>query len=393
MTYSGPSHPKMLMIGEAWGADEDSMRLPLVGASGKEHWKMLGAAIPDVYPDLHSKAMEEILTTPWGLAWVSQRNDWLREAGIGFTNVFNERPPNNDLSQFCGSKTDMGLGYSLPPISMGKYVMRKHLHHVERLREEIASLKPNVCVLMGNTACWAVLGRTNITALRGTTAWSDRFDVKCLPTFHPASLLYEGQWNRRPVIISDYNKAYREAQFPEIRRPQRFVLVNPSLTEVREWIGRVLLNPPPYLTIDLETSGGMIDTAGFASTPSDALVIPFGPHRVKRGNNYTIIYPVRDGQRTTSYWTPQEEREVWLLIAELLGSATPKLFQNGMYDLQYLKKMEIEPNNCLHDTMLAFHALFPELPKNLGFLGSIFTNDTAWKQFRSAKSDSAKRDE
>jgi hypothetical protein len=55
--------------------------------------------------------------------------------------------------------------------------------------------------------------------------------------------------------------------------------------------------------------------------------------------------------------------------------------------------MGIAPNKCLHDTMLAFHALFPELPKGLGFLGSIFTNDIAWKQLRSAKSDSEKRDE
>lgn len=188
-------------------------------------------------------------------------------------------------------------------------------------------------------------------------------------------------------------KAYRESGFPEIRRPKRSIIVNPTLTEVREWITRTLAQWPPYLAVDLETSGGMIDTAGFASSPSDALVVPFGPHRVKKGNNYVLIKPQRDGKLVNSYWSFEEEREVWWLIVELLSSSIPKLFQNGMYDLQYLLKMGIAPTNCLHDTMLAWHSLYPELPKSLGFLGSILTNDIAWKTFRSARSDSEKRDE
>lgn len=393
MTYSGPPNPKMLMVGEAWGADEDSMRLPLVGTSGKENWKMLGEALPDVYPELHAQAMEEILAAPWGLAWIGSRDPWLHAAGIGFTNVLNARPPNNDLKQWCAKKADLGPTYPYPPLSMGQYLRPEFFHHLKRLHEEVQALRPNVVVLMGNTACWAFLQKTAITSLRGTTQWSHKFGVKCLPTFHPASLLYEGQWKQRPVIIADYMKAYRESGFPEIRRPKRSVLVNPTLQEVRDWIGRTLAKRPPYLAVDLETSGGMIDTAGFASSPSDALVVPFGPHRVKKGNNYVLIKPQRDGKLVNSYWSFEEEREVWWLIVELLSSSIPKLFQNGMYDLQYLLKMGIAPTNCLHDTMLAWHSLYPELPKSLGFLGSILTNDIAWKTFRSARSDSEKRDE
>ena len=394
--YSGPERPKMLMIGEAWGADEDAMKMPLVGMSGKEHWRMLGEALPDVYPDLHADAATEIAASQWGLAWIRRRDPWLSAAGIGFTNVFNCRPPNNDLLHFCGTKTEVGGStYTLPALNKGKYLRPEYLHHIESLHQQVKQLKPNVCVLMGNTACWAMLGMTNITSLRGTTTWSDSAEVKCLPTFHPASLLYEGQWSRRPIIVADFLKAYRESAFPELRRPQRRITINPTLDEVTAWIGRAMYPRAeiPYLTIDCETSGGMIDTIGFATSWDEGFVIPFGPHRVKRGTNYVLIMPERDGQRVTSYWKPDEEVVVWEMVHKLLMSPVPKLFQNGMYDVQYIMKVLSIPNNCLHDTMLAWHALFPEMPKNLGFLGSILTNDIAWKRFRSARSDTEKRDE
>lgn len=392
--YSGPPNPRMLMVGEAWGADEDRMQLPLVGGSGKMHWGMLGEALPEVYPELHAKAQNEITWTDWGLAWVRHRDEWMHAAGIGFTNVLNMRPPNNDLSAICGSKAEVGgANYPYQPLHMGRYLRPDYLHHLERLASDVANLKPNLVCLMGNTACWAFLGVTNITALRGTTTWSKTYNVKCLPTFHPASLLYEGQWGRRPIIIGDYLKAYRESEYPDIIRPSRRIIINPTLQEVVQWIEDTISNPPTTLTVDVETSGGMIDTCGFARSSSDSLVIPFGPHRTKKGTGYVIIYPVRDGKQVTSYWTIPEEVYIWQLIARLLGSPIPKVFQNGMYDIQYLMKVLGIPSHCDHDTMLAWHSLYPELPKSLGFLGSVFTNETAWKQFRTAKSDTEKRDE
>jgi hypothetical protein len=45
-------------------------------------------------------------------------------------------------------------------------------------------------------------------------------------------------------------------------------------------------------------------------------------------------------------------------------------------------KVGLFPHNYVEDTMLIQHALYPELPKSLGFLGSIHTNDVAWKELR-----------
>ena len=49
---------------------------------------------------------------------------------------------------------------------------------------------PEVIVLMGNTACGAILGRKGITRLRGH--WTEAMGKPVMPMFHPAALLRDG---------------------------------------------------------------------------------------------------------------------------------------------------------------------------------------------------------
>ena len=392
MSYSGPPNPKVLLVGEAWGADEEKLKLPFVGVSGQELWRMLGESFPDVRPDLHRDAAD-MCGPQWGLAWVRRRIDWLIAAGIGMTNVLNMRPPQNKLEAICGTKTEVGKDYPYSALVRGKYLLPRHLHHLDTLHQKILDCSPNIVVAMGNAACWGLLGTTGITALRGTTVMS-KLGVKVLPTFHPASLLYEGQWSNRPIVIMDLMKAARESKFPEVRRPKRNVIISPTLQEVRDWIGGCLAEPPWRLAVDIETAGGIIDTIGFARSASEAFVIPFGPHRYKRGQNYIIIKPRKgDGSEVTNYWeTLEDEREVWGLVTNLLESGIPLVFQNGVYDIQYLLRIGIRPRNCSDDTMLAWHSLYPELRKSLGFIGSILTDESAWKELNKHRADTARRE-
>jgi hypothetical protein len=216
--------------------------------------------------------------------------------------------------------------------------------------------------------------------------------VKVLPTFHPASLLYEGQWSNRPVVIADLMKASRESAYPEIRRPQREVIISPEEGQVEEWIEQTIRAKPWRLAVDIETSGGMIDTIGFARSPSEAMVVPFGPHRYRRGQNFVVIRPSRGGEEKTSYWEFDEECRVWKLIKKLLEAKLDLVFQNGVYDLQYLIKMGMRPDKCTDDTMLAWHSLFPEMRKSLGFIASILTDESAWKELNKHKADTARRE-
>ena len=393
--YSGPPNPRILIVGEAWGADEEKMRLPFVGVSGQELWRMLGEAFPDIRPDLHANAAE-LCDPRWGLAWVPRRSDWLAAAGIGMTNILNMRPPNNKLDAICAGKSEMDKeywkDYSYAALtSTHKYLRKEHLHHLDRFKEQVNELRPNLIVAMGNTACWGTLGHTGINAIRGTTTLSPQ-GVKVLPTLHPASLLYEGQWSNRPIVVIDLMKAAREGAFPEIRRPPRTINIFPSEEEVEQFVEETIANKPWRMGVDTETSGGMIDTIGFARNEREAFVVPFGPHRFKRGDNYVIIKPRRNGEDVTNYWSFEEECRVWKLLKRLLEAKIDLVFQNGVYDIQYLLRMTIRPDRCRDDTMLAWHSLFPELRKSLGFIGSMLTDESAWKELSQHKADTARRD-
>ena len=55
------------------------------------------------------------------------------------------------------------------------------------LERHISLVDPEVLILMGNTPCQALLGRTGITRMRGQ--WVELAGRPTLPMFHPAYLL------------------------------------------------------------------------------------------------------------------------------------------------------------------------------------------------------------
>lgn len=374
--WAGPRNPKLLIIGEAWGENEYQTRQPFVGASGTELWRMLGEAIPDVYPEQHAASLREAYTL--GNAWIRNRKTWLDLAGIAFTNVLNLQPPANHLEALCSPKKDLPASYGLPSVSQGLYLRPEYLPEVSRLLEEISVTKPNCILAAGNTACWALLRATNISAIRGTvTASVVEPVIKVIPAFHPAAILR--QWNWRPITVADIIKAWREAEFPEIVRPERQVMINPTMDDLVNWRNWILDGAePPLLAVDIETQWGGIKCIGFAWNRSAAMAIPF----------------LDQSKRPCHYWsTKEEELSAWMVVRDVLESNIPKLFQNGMYDLQYILRWGIRPRNLAHDTMLLHHSLYPEMRKGLGFLASIYSNESAWKLMGRPKADTVKRDE
>ena len=77
----------------------------------------------------------------------------------------------------------------------------------------------------------------------------------------------------------------------------------------------------------------------------------------------------------------------------MLGDSTiPKLFQNGIYDIAFLwRSMKVKVIGAQHDTMLLMHSLQPESLKSLGYIGSLYVDECAWKQlgahFKTIKKD------
>lgn len=335
---------KIALVGEAWGEAEEKQRLPFVGASG------------------------------WLL------NTMLEDAGIEraecfVTNCFNLRPARNDILNLCGPKKEVSHG--LGPIKAGKYILDKYLPELGRLRSELESINPNLIVALGGTASWALLGDSRISKIRGCIAediHSKRWKV--LPTFHPAAILR--QWELRAVTVLDLVKAKRQAEFPDIRRPERTVYTEPTLADL-EWFYETHIIPAKALAFDIETARDCITCIGFATSPYVSLVIPFADSRREGG----CFYP-----------TVVDDVSVWKFVRRVLASPVPKIAQNGAYDIGFLwRRYGVTVNNFTDDTMLLHHSLQPESPKGLGFMGSVYTDEPAWKIMREGKEDETiKRD-
>lgn len=135
-------HPeaRIMIIGEAPGADEDRLGKPFVGVSGQLLDRILAAI-----------GLSRAAETP--------------ERAVYISNILNWRPPGNR------TPTPAEIEVSLPFIA----------RHIELV-------KPRIIVLSGGVAAKALLNRSEgISRLRGT--WHDYNSIPALATYHPSYLL------------------------------------------------------------------------------------------------------------------------------------------------------------------------------------------------------------
>lgn len=72
-------------------------------------------------------------------------------------------------------------------------------------------------------------------------------------------------------------------------------------------------------------------------------------------------------------------------VRTLNGCATPKIFQNGMYDNLYFLRWNVPCYNWLYDTQHMFHSWYSELPKRLDFITAFTVREIRfWKDDASA---------
>jgi hypothetical protein len=143
--------------------------------------------------------------------------------------------------------------------------------------------------------------------------------------------------------------------------------MEPTLKDLYEFKERYL-DGSPLCSIDIETARyQFITCVGIAPSSDRCLVIPFVDRR-KPGY---------------CYWPSlEEEVEAWKFTFEILANEAEILGQNFLYDAWYLHDMGAQVMHYCQDTMLKHHAYEPELSKDLGFLGSIYTDELVWKQQR-----------
>lgn len=141
----GPIPSRIMLVGEAPGADEERTGTPFVGASGQE------------------------------------LNRMLQDAGIMrseayCTNVCKTRPPNNQITAWIAkAKKDITPAHRL---FRGKYVLAPLTDGFRELITEIEMVQPNLVIAFGNVAMWALTGNWGTLKWRGSQLEFDTEELK-----------------------------------------------------------------------------------------------------------------------------------------------------------------------------------------------------------------------
>lgn len=316
---AGPENAKIMIVGEAPGEQEDMQGIPFVGASGQLLDKILGQA------------------------QISKHECLL-------TNVARLRPPGNRI----------GYYFENPAKTVPKQLLQEH---IELLRQDIILYKPNIIVALGRTALWALTGLPAISVARGYIVESTLVPgVKVLPTFHPRYV--SENWEMLFPVIMDVRKAVANSDEPGMPKDDRLLLASPNKNEFLDFIRYA--ETQPLIAVDIETAspGSHIDILGIATSATEAMSFTFIRGRKPRFSN------------------PRDEIEIWIALARLLNTV-PTVMHNGQYDSAVLLLNHgIFCKAYKHDTMVATHICWPEVPRSLSFLSSVCLNVPAWKQLQ-----------
>ena len=315
---------RVLIVGEAYGRQEASRGVPFVGDSGQ---------------DLDNLLAEANIPANWCF----------------FTNVINERPRDNDMTEFFYSNAE-AKALKLTP-TKGLYPKPNVVAGIAKLKAVIDAINPEIIIGFGNYALWALTDQSfDIKSDRGTkipggiTKWrgsqlrtSDFFGRRrFLPTYHPAAALRTYPWRR--MIQHDLATRVHQALAGEWDEPQPDFILRPSFQKTTQFIHEILRNlseGPTRVTLDLETGGEHISCCGLTIKADQAICIPF----------HTI---------TGRYWSVEEEAIIIELMHDVLLHPNCLLEgQNLLYDTQYIYQDWFILPRIHFDTMIAHHTCWP----------------------------------
>lgn len=330
-----------MIVGEAWGADEERAGEPFVGVSGQELNRMLHEA--------------GILRTECFL-----------------TNLVNARPPLNDIGQWVALKKK-----DISPLHVplkDKMVLPHVVEGYRRLLTEIDAVRPNVIIALGNVAMWALTGNSAITKWRGSLLKADLnvgflpgesasggpSNPKVIPTYHPAAVLR--QWSWRAIVLNDLRRVKQHMTSRSYAPPEWKFITRPSFTQAQEvftsLLSRLDSGESLWIDFDVETRLGHISCFGISWSAVDAICIPL------------MYSSSREG-----YWSEDEEAWiVWMLYRVSTHKLAQARWQNGLYDAQYTYRHWHFIPRGVQDTMISQHALFSDQPKALHHQASMYCN-------------------
>lgn len=324
----GSPNAKIMFVGEAPGSQEVLRGQPFVGPAGG--------------------VLSEMLL-----------KSGIDESECFFTNLCKYQPPTT-FPRGGGKPRFNDLSAWIPK---GVPSDERVINGIDELIAEVERVNPNVIVPLGNWPLWAFYGQrpnkkgeiTGIGDYRGYLLESRKVckGRKIIPTYHPSYYLH-GSSSEAGLGILDLRRAAKESGSPAIVRRPRVYYIDPQGDE-RERLRRRLLDEGPILFLDIEYIGTTLKCVGFSVSPDWAVSVK--------------IRPSSSGGLDDLAW-----------VRSLVESGKPLGAQNAMYDLGILEwHYGISAfDHLVYDTMVAAYVLNIEHLKNLGFLGSMYTDMPAW---------------
>jgi uracil-DNA glycosylase family 4 len=271
------------------------------------------------------------------------------------TNFCKTQLPNNDEKKLLNQK-----GWKHP--SFGELQ--------SRIIQELSQLRTDLIVLMGDTAMRAVLDDpkfSKITKFRGSVYRAEDFPhlaeplagKKILITNHPASALPHADPKNFYVIMTDLEKLLQLEDDPSVLDVTYTTHINPAFPEILDFLNEV--SKIPETSFDIEANPRQTTCFAFTLNPSEAMCVPL----VNNSGNI---------------WTPEQELQIWQMVAQILEGSPGLIMQNGMFDMMFkLRTLGLKTSNFIFDTMLAQHLCWADLPKGLDFITSVYTYHPYYK--------------
>lgn len=297
-------------------------------------------------------------------------NKMLEAAGINpsecfITSLIRQRVPLNSINS-CIAHKKAEITQAHKPFH-SKHVTQEFFDGVDLLQKEIALLKPNVIIALGNGPLFALTGKWGIKQWRGSTLSGENAE-RIIPTYDPNYV--RRVQSEKSICVQDLRRAAAlrgGGNTVNTTMASYNFLLRPSFSAVKECLARLyqtVANGSTRLSVDIETRSGHTACIGIAWSKVDAICIPL------------MCVENKDG-----YWSAEEEAAISFQLYKLLTHPNAEVIgQNFAYDAQYFYRWLHFIPNLKRCTMIAQHVLFSNLPKGLDYLSSMWCQDHVyWK--------------
>lgn len=191
--------------------------------------------------------------------------------------------------------------------------------------------------------------------------------INILPTLHPAFVLRTRRWTK--AFRSDLSRAHRWFTTGTLGWVEPEITINPTPDQLRKFIERADID----YAVDVETT---IDDP----TQADLRTVGIGTEHA------AMVVVLKSIETGLPVYPSKEDNEIRDILRSFFDDRDKvKVAHNGGYfDRMVIKNhFGVDPKPMM-DTILLHRSVESELPHKLAYVGSIYTDVTAWKQNHTA---------